>query len=202
MWGSIPKPWDHDLSQRQTLNQLSHTGAPESDICDLYSLSSPSENLVRQGILCFKQGKVELHVNTKLYDNFLKAQCFKYKLTRNKYKRILFRQFLSLMPGSSALQYPEKPALSLSYNILGPYCQVLHTPGNQTTPRKPAPLYYPRDLRLVLLQEPCQTCQVMFWLIQRPTITTSSFPPSIPRGPVLALQNREPAQYEAKSIKL
>lgn len=44
------------------------------------------------------------------------------------------------MPGSSALQYPEKPTLSLSYNILGPYCQVLHTPGNQTTPTKPAPL--------------------------------------------------------------
>ena len=28
MWGSIPGPWDHDLSQRQMLNQLNHPGAP------------------------------------------------------------------------------------------------------------------------------------------------------------------------------
>ena len=28
MWGLIPGPWDHDLSQRQRLNQLSHPGAP------------------------------------------------------------------------------------------------------------------------------------------------------------------------------
>ena len=30
MWGSIPGPWDHDLSQtlRQTLNQLSNPCAP------------------------------------------------------------------------------------------------------------------------------------------------------------------------------
>ena len=28
MWGSIPDPWDHDLSQRQMLNHLSHPGAP------------------------------------------------------------------------------------------------------------------------------------------------------------------------------
>ena len=27
-WGSIPGPQNHDLSQSQTLNQLSHTGAP------------------------------------------------------------------------------------------------------------------------------------------------------------------------------
>ena len=26
MWGSIPGPWDHDLSQRQMLRQLSHPG--------------------------------------------------------------------------------------------------------------------------------------------------------------------------------
>lgn len=39
------------------------------------------------------------------------------------------------------------------------------------------------------------------WLIQRPTMTTSSLPPSIPKGLVLALQNREPAQYKAESIK-
>ena len=26
--GSIPGPWDHDLSRRQTLNRLSHPGAP------------------------------------------------------------------------------------------------------------------------------------------------------------------------------
>lgn len=25
----IPESWDHDLSQRQTLNQLSHAGAPD-----------------------------------------------------------------------------------------------------------------------------------------------------------------------------
>ena len=28
MWDLIPGPWDHDLSQRQMLNQLSHPGAP------------------------------------------------------------------------------------------------------------------------------------------------------------------------------
>ena len=26
MWGSIPGPWDHDLSQRQMFNRLSHPG--------------------------------------------------------------------------------------------------------------------------------------------------------------------------------
>ena len=26
-WGSIPGPWDHDVSRRQTLHQLSHPGA-------------------------------------------------------------------------------------------------------------------------------------------------------------------------------
>ena len=30
MWGSIPGPWDHDLSQTQTLYQLRHAGAPHS----------------------------------------------------------------------------------------------------------------------------------------------------------------------------
>ena len=29
MWGLIPGPWAHDLSWRQTLNWLSHPGAPE-----------------------------------------------------------------------------------------------------------------------------------------------------------------------------
>ena len=28
MWGLIPGSWDHDLSQRQLLNPLSHPGAP------------------------------------------------------------------------------------------------------------------------------------------------------------------------------
>ena len=28
-WGSIPGPWDHDLSPRQTVNQLSHPGTPQ-----------------------------------------------------------------------------------------------------------------------------------------------------------------------------
>lgn len=26
--GSMPRPWDHDLSQKQTFNQLSHPGTP------------------------------------------------------------------------------------------------------------------------------------------------------------------------------
>ena len=30
MWGSIPQRRDHDLSRRQTLNQLNHPGAPQS----------------------------------------------------------------------------------------------------------------------------------------------------------------------------
>ena len=30
MQGSVPGPWDHDLSWRQTLNQLSHPGAPKA----------------------------------------------------------------------------------------------------------------------------------------------------------------------------
>lgn len=47
--------------------------------------------------------------------NFFYNLLFSYKLTRNKSKRILFRQFLSLMPDYSALQHPEK--LALSYNI-------------------------------------------------------------------------------------
>ena len=29
MWGSIPGPQDHDLSQRQMLNQLSYLGVPK-----------------------------------------------------------------------------------------------------------------------------------------------------------------------------
>ena len=28
-WGWIPEPWDHDLTWRQKLNQLSHPGAPK-----------------------------------------------------------------------------------------------------------------------------------------------------------------------------
>ena len=28
MWDSIPGRWDHDLSRRQLLNQLSHPGVP------------------------------------------------------------------------------------------------------------------------------------------------------------------------------
>ena len=31
MWDSIPGPWDHDLSQRQTLNRLSHPGALQTN---------------------------------------------------------------------------------------------------------------------------------------------------------------------------
>ena len=27
-WGSIPEPWDHDLSWSQMLNWLNHPGAP------------------------------------------------------------------------------------------------------------------------------------------------------------------------------
>ena len=29
-WAGIPGPWDHDVSQRQTFNQLSHPGKPRS----------------------------------------------------------------------------------------------------------------------------------------------------------------------------
>ena len=29
-WGSIAGPWDHDLSQRQMLNELSHPGLPRN----------------------------------------------------------------------------------------------------------------------------------------------------------------------------
>jgi len=28
VWDSVPGPWGHDLSWRQTLDQLSHPGAP------------------------------------------------------------------------------------------------------------------------------------------------------------------------------
>ena len=31
-WGSIPGLWDRDLSRRQTLNSLSHPGAPRVHI--------------------------------------------------------------------------------------------------------------------------------------------------------------------------
>ena len=34
MRGSIPAPRDHDLSQREALNQLSYAGAPESMITE------------------------------------------------------------------------------------------------------------------------------------------------------------------------
>ena len=34
MWDSIPEPWDHDPSQRQVANHLSHPGAP----CALFLL--------------------------------------------------------------------------------------------------------------------------------------------------------------------
>ena len=32
MQASIPGPWDHDLSQRQMLNQLIHPGAPRPEV--------------------------------------------------------------------------------------------------------------------------------------------------------------------------
>ena len=35
MWGSIPGPWDRDLSQRQMLNWLSHPGTPNLDFKSL-----------------------------------------------------------------------------------------------------------------------------------------------------------------------
>ena len=37
--GSIPRPWDHDLSQRQTLNHLSHPGAPIVQLLSRWSLN-------------------------------------------------------------------------------------------------------------------------------------------------------------------
>ena len=41
--GSIPGLWDHDLSQRQTLNQLSHPGTP-----DLYILKNGQNGKVSE----------------------------------------------------------------------------------------------------------------------------------------------------------
>ena len=35
-WGSILDPWDYDLSQRQTLNQLSYLGAPKGCFLSKY----------------------------------------------------------------------------------------------------------------------------------------------------------------------
>ena len=32
IWGSIPGPWDHDLSRRQGFNPLSHPGAPRNSV--------------------------------------------------------------------------------------------------------------------------------------------------------------------------
>ena len=47
MWDLIPRPWVHDLSWRQTLNQLSHPGAPEEglesrrwSLCDSSAISN------------------------------------------------------------------------------------------------------------------------------------------------------------------
>ena len=39
-WGSIPGPWDHDLSQRQMLNWLSYPGVPFSVCLRVYHLFS------------------------------------------------------------------------------------------------------------------------------------------------------------------
>lgn len=39
MAGSIPRPCDHDLRQRQTLNQVSHPGAPNAVI--FYKIKKP-----------------------------------------------------------------------------------------------------------------------------------------------------------------
>ena len=35
-WDSIPGPWDHDLSQRQTFNQLNHLGTPGIPIFNFF----------------------------------------------------------------------------------------------------------------------------------------------------------------------
>ena len=45
MRGSIPGPWDHDLSQRQWLNPLSHKGAPEGSA---FSRTFPASNFLRR----------------------------------------------------------------------------------------------------------------------------------------------------------
>ena len=45
MQDSIPEPWDHDLSQRQMFDRLSHPGAPVSMILlkqNLGSMSKPA----------------------------------------------------------------------------------------------------------------------------------------------------------------
>ena len=41
--GSIPGPWDHDLSQRQMLNQLSHPGAPSVNSLSLREFLTTSK---------------------------------------------------------------------------------------------------------------------------------------------------------------
>ena len=47
-WGSIPGPWDHDLSQSQMLNWLGHPGAPISMCFKLLNPIRGSEvNLVK-----------------------------------------------------------------------------------------------------------------------------------------------------------
>ena len=38
--GSIPGPWDQDLSRRQTLNQVNHPGAPR--VCLLNTIREPA----------------------------------------------------------------------------------------------------------------------------------------------------------------
>ena len=53
-WGSIPEPWDHDLSQWQTLNCLSHPDAPKSASSNHEILEFlPQQNLI-------------YHANTKI----------------------------------------------------------------------------------------------------------------------------------------
>ena len=43
MWGPFPGPWDHDLSQRQVLNHLSHPGAPACLFLEYTHMSSGEE---------------------------------------------------------------------------------------------------------------------------------------------------------------
>ena len=47
MWGWTPGPWDHDLSQGQALNRLSHPGAPTFWFFCLYEFSFLSDFIQR-----------------------------------------------------------------------------------------------------------------------------------------------------------
>lgn len=59
MWDSIPGPWEHDLSQREMLNWLCHSGAPFYlffQVLPFLVISAPTLRLdlttLRSGVMC------------------------------------------------------------------------------------------------------------------------------------------------------